>query len=54
MKHGGSIVNGFNEKVDVIVRVHESDKVEADENTIIFDPWRTYPKDKNVIHYGSK
>ena len=54
MKHGGSIVNGFNEKVDVIVRVHESDKVEADENTIIFDPWRTYPKNKNVIHYGSK
>ena len=51
--HGGEIVQGFNTKVDVIVRVHENDVIEADENTIIFDPWRTYPKDKNVIHYGS-
>ena len=25
---------------------------EADENTIIFDPWRTYPKANNVVYYG--
>jgi UDPglucose 6-dehydrogenase len=49
-KHGGSI--RYNENVDVIVRVHETDKVKANENTIIFDPWRTYPPAKNVIYYG--
>ena len=49
-KHGGSI--RYNENVDVIVRVHETDKVKANENTIIFDPWRTYPLAKNVIYYG--
>ena len=59
VKHGGEIVQGtwvqwpLYTKVDVIVRVHENDVIKADENTIIFDPWRTYPKDKNVIHYGS-
>ena len=51
-KHGGEIVNGFENPVDVIVRVHESDKITADENTVIFDPWRTYPKADNVIYYG--
>ena len=53
MKHGGQIVNGIDTPVQVVVRVHESDQVTADENTIIFDPWRTYPIANNVIHYGS-
>jgi len=51
-KHGGTIASGVDTPVDVIVRVHESDEVRADENTIIFDPWRTYPNAKNVVHYG--
>jgi UDPglucose 6-dehydrogenase len=49
---GGFIVNGLNNPVEVIVRVHESDKILADNSTIIFDPWRTYPKGDNVVHYG--
>ena len=53
-KHGGSIVNGFDNPVQVIVRVHESDQVKADENTVIFDPWRSYPKADNVVYYGAK
>jgi hypothetical protein len=32
--------------------VHESDEFTADDSTIIFDPWRTYPNAKNVVHYG--
>lgn len=51
-KHGGQIVHGFDNPVDVIVRVHEADKVSADEKTIIFDPWRTYPRASNVVYYG--
>ncbi len=51
-KHGGTLVNGFNTPVEVIVRVHESDKITADNKTIIFDPWRTYPKANNVVYYG--
>ena len=51
-KHGGQIVNGFDNPVEVIVRVHETDRVTADENTVIFDPWRTYPRAGNVVHYG--
>ena len=51
-KHGGIIANGFDTPVEVIVRIHESDEIKADENTIIFDPWRTYPKADNVVHYG--
>ena len=51
-KHGGHIVNGFDNPVEVIVRVHESDKIVADNTTIIFDPWRTYPKAGNVVYYG--
>ena len=50
--HGGMIVNGFDNAVEVIVRVHENDQFSADENTIIFDPWRTYPKAANVVYYG--
>ena len=51
-KHGGTIASGVDTPVDVIVRVHESDEVKADENTIIFDPWRIKKKKKNVVHYG--
>jgi UDPglucose 6-dehydrogenase len=51
-KHGGQLANGIDTPVEVIVRVHESDEFTADEKTIIFDPWRTYPKADNVIHYG--
>ena len=51
-KHGGLIVNGIDNIVNVVVRVHESDKIVADNKTIIFDPWRTYPKAENVVHYG--
>jgi len=51
-EHGGQIANGFDTPVEVIVRVHESDQITADESTIIFDPWRTYPKADNVVHYG--
>jgi UDPglucose 6-dehydrogenase len=52
-KHGGQIVNGFDNPVHVIVRVHESDEFTADYRTIIFDPWRSYPKANNVIYYGA-
>ena len=51
-KHGGMLVNGFDTPVEVLVRVHETDEVSADSNTIIFDPWRTYPKADNVVYYG--
>ena len=52
VKHGGQIVTGFDIPVQVIVRVHESDQITADESTIIFDPWRTYPPAKNVVYFG--
>ncbi len=51
-KHGGQLVNGIDTPVEVIVRVHETDKISADENTIIFDPWRSYPMAGNVVHYA--
>jgi len=51
-KHGGQLVNGIDTPVEVIVRVHESDEFTADNSTIIFDPWRSYPKAENVVHYG--
>ena len=54
IKHGGQIVHGFDNPVEVIVRVHESDKIIADNETIIFDPWRSYPKASNVIYYGQQ
>ena len=50
--HGGQIVNGFDNPVQVIVRVHETDQITADNETIIFDPWRTHPKAENVVYYG--
>ena len=52
MKHGGQLANGIDTPVEVIVRVHESDEITADSNTIIFDPWRTYPMGDNVVYYG--
>ena len=52
-KHGGQLVNGIDDPVEVIVRVHESDEFKTDDKTIIFDPWRSYPKADNVIHYGN-
>ncbi len=51
-KHGGQLVNGIDTPVQVAVRVHESDQITADNSTIIFDPWRTYPKGNNVVYYG--
>ena len=51
-KHGGIIANGIDTPVEVLVRVHESDQISADNHTIIFDPWRSYPKADNVVYYG--
>jgi len=51
-KHGGQLVHGIDTPVEVIVRVHESDEFTADDKTVIFDPWRSYPKANNVIHYS--
>ena len=51
-KHGGNIVNGFETPVQVVVRVHETDQITADNDTTIFDPWRTYPQAPNVVYYG--
>ena len=51
-KHGGLIVQGFDTPVQVIVRVHENDQFQCDEKTIVFDPWRSYPKADNVVYYG--
>ena len=53
-KHGGTLANGFDNPVQVIVRVHESDEISADNNTVIFDPWRSYPSAENVVYYGRK
>ena len=53
-KHGGKLANGFDNPVQVIVRVHESDEISADNNTVIFDPWRSYPAADNVVYYGKK
>jgi UDPglucose 6-dehydrogenase len=52
-QHGGTLVNGMDTPVEVIVRVHESDQFSADDSTIIFDPWRSYPKAANVVYYGA-
>ena len=52
LKHGGNIVDGIDTPVQVIVRVHETDNISADNQTVIFDPWRSYPKADNVIYYG--
>ena len=58
-KHGGQLVNGIDIKLEVIVLVHSTDQIVTEvyekvaKNKItIFDPWRTYPKAENVVHYG--
>jgi len=51
-KHGGTLANGIDTPVEVIVRVHEGDQFEADDSTTIFDPWRSYPTAANVVYYG--
>ncbi len=53
-KHGGTLANGIDTPVEVIVRVHESDQFSADDSTIIFDPWRSYPEAPNVVYYGKQ
>jgi len=53
VKHGGQIVNGFDNPVQVIVRVHESDEIKTDNSTVIFDPWRSYAPADNVFYYGA-
>ena len=50
-------LNGHVEKdckkpFDVAVIVHKDNTVPKNEKAIIFDPWRTYPKDNNVVYYG--
>ena len=50
--HDGKIVQQSDAKMDVIIRVHEQDKIEVNHNITIFDPWRTYPKANNVVYYG--
>ena len=51
-KHGGTLANGIDMPVQVIVRVHETDQFTADDKTTIFDPWRSYPQAANVVYYG--
>ena len=58
-KHGGQVVTGIDNDIEVIVLVHPTDQIVTEvyekiaKNQItIFDPWRTYPKADNVIHYG--
>jgi hypothetical protein len=46
------IVDGMDEPVEVVVRVHETDEITADDKTVIFDPWRSYPKAQNVVYFG--
>ena len=58
-KHGGQVVTGIDNNVEVIVLVHSTDQIVTEvyekiarNNVTIFDPWRTYPKAENVVHYG--
>lgn len=58
-KHGGQVVTGIDNDIEVIVLVHSTDQIVTEvyekiaRNQItIFDPWRTYPKAENVVHYG--
>jgi UDPglucose 6-dehydrogenase len=52
-KNGGTLANGIDTSVQVIVRVHETDQFTADDKTTIFDPWRSYPPADNVFYYGA-
>ena len=51
---GGIITDVINlcETNNVIVRVHEQDNITNNDSVTIFDPWRSYPKAKNVVYYG--
>ena len=51
---GGTITDVINlcETNNVIVRVHEQDNITNNDSVTIFDPWRSYPKAKNVVYYG--
>lgn len=51
-KHKGLIASQQDDSVQVIVRVHESDKIINNSTVKIFDPWRSYPQADNVIYYG--
>ena len=51
-KHGGIVCKDYDSAVEVIVRVHESDTIPDNKETIIFDPWRSYPEANNVVSYG--
>ena len=51
-KHKGLIASQQDDSVEVIVRVHESDKIINNSTVKIFDPWRSYPQADNVIYYG--
>jgi len=51
-KHQGLIASQQDDSTEVVVRVHENDKIIDNGNTKIFDPWRSYPLTKNVIYYG--
>ena len=57
VQHYVKQLNGHVEKdckkpFDVAVIVHKDNTVPKNEKAIIFDPWRTYPKDNNVVYYG--
>jgi UDPglucose 6-dehydrogenase len=58
-KHGGQVVTGIDNNIEVIVLVHSTDQIVTEvyekiarNQVTIFDPWRTYPKAENVVHYG--
>jgi UDPglucose 6-dehydrogenase len=48
----GHVEKDVKKQFDVAVIVHKNDTVPKNDKTIIFDPWRTYPKDNNVVYYG--
>lgn len=48
----GHVEKDVKKPFDVAVIVHKNDTVPKNDKTIIFDPWRTYPKDNNVVYYG--
>ena len=47
---GGTITD--QKQAKLIVKVHPTDKIVADNDVLIFDPWRSHTKAKNVIYYG--
>ena len=51
-KHSGHICKQVDDCTEVIVRVHENDHIKDNKKIVIFDPWRSYPKQSNVVYYG--